>query len=32
MDKNDQSHLKLSSGSMLNIFLESNTLEQIKKI
>ena len=32
MDKNDQSHLKLSSGSMLNIFLESNILEQIKKI
>ena len=32
MDKNDQSHLKLSSGSMINIFLESNTLEQIKKI
>ena len=32
MDKIDQSHLKLSSGSMLNIFLESNILEQIKKI
>ena len=32
MDKNDQSHLKLSSGSMLNIFLESYILDQIKKI
>ena len=32
MDKIDQSHLKLRSGSMLNIFLESNILEQIKKI
>ena len=32
MDKIDQSHLKLRSGSMLNIFLESSTLEQIKKI
>ena len=32
MDKIDQSHLKLRSGSMLNIFLESSILEQIKKI
>ena len=32
MDKIDQSHLKLRSGSMLNIFLESKLLEQIKKI
>jgi len=32
MDENDQSHFKLRSGSMLNVFLESNLLEQIKKI
>ena len=32
MDKIDQPHLKLRSGSMLNIFLESSILEQIKKI
>lgn len=32
MDKNDQSHFKLSSGSMLNIFLESDIIEQIQKI
>ena len=32
MDENDQSHFKLRHGSMLNIFLESNLLEQIKKI
>ena len=32
MDENDQSHFKLRSGFMLNVFLESDLLEQIKKI
>jgi len=32
MDKNDKSTFKLNPGSMLNLFLESNLLEQIKQI
>ena len=32
MDNGDQTHFKLRSGSMLNIFLDSNLIEQIKKI
>ena len=32
MDKNDESTFKLNPGSMLNLFLESNLLEQIKQI
>ena len=32
MDENDQSHFKLRSGFMLNVFLESDLLKQIKKI
>jgi hypothetical protein len=32
MDEQDQSHFKLRSGSMLNLFLESKLLEQIKQI
>ena len=32
MDENDPSHFKLRSGFMLNVFLESDLLEQIKKI
>jgi len=32
MDNGDQTHFKLRSGSMLNIFLDSNLIDQIKKI
>ena len=32
MDNGDQTHFRLRSGSMLNIFLDSNLIDQIKKI
>ena len=32
MDNGDQPHFRLRSGSMLNIFLDSNLIDQIKKI
>jgi hypothetical protein len=32
MDNGDQTHFKLRSGYMLNIFLDSNLIDQIKKI